>query len=73
LALALPNAALEEIAQIDPSSSCAAAARQLLEEAAETLQDQQAAKAQFLRQVYQNQVAVETARSKVISGLLEGQ
>jgi hypothetical protein len=73
LALGLPNAALDEIAKIDTSSPCAAAARKLLDEAAGTLKEQQAAKAQFLRQVYQNQVEVETARSKVISGLIEGQ
>ncbi|MEL7221935.1 MAG: hypothetical protein AAGJ93_11490, partial [Bacteroidota bacterium] len=73
LALELPKAALEEIAKIDAAAPCAAEARQLLEKAAATLKDQQATKAQFLRQVYQNQVEVETARTKVISGLLEGQ
>lgn len=73
LALELPKAALAEIAKIDASAPCADEAKQLLETAAATLKDQQSAKAQFLRQVYQNQVEVETARSKVITGLLEGQ
>lgn len=71
IALEKPQAALDEITKIDVNSPCAAEARTLLEEAAVSLKDQQAAKAQFLRQVYQNQVAVETARTQAISGLIE--
>lgn len=71
LALEMPKGALEEIGKIDPSSTCAAEAHQLLSQAGAQLKNQQSAKAQFLRQVYQNQVAVEQARNAVISDLVK--
>lgn len=71
LALNAPAAALDELAKIDPASDCAAEARTVLEEAANMREAQQLAKAQFLRQVYQNQVQVEQARTQVISELVK--
>ena len=70
MALNAPAAALDELAKIDPTSDCAAEARSILEEAANLRETQQLAKAQFLRQVYQNQVQVEQARTQVISELV---
>ena len=70
LAVQQPKAALDELAKIDPQSNCAAEAQQLLAEASTQLQDQQSAKARFLRQVYQNQVQVEQARNQIISDLV---
>lgn len=71
LALEMPKAALDEIGKIDPASDCAPAARQLVEKAASQLKDQQSRKAQFLRQVYQNQVQIEQARNTIISDLVK--
>lgn len=71
LALELPKAALEEIGKIDPASDCAITARKLLEDAADQMKEQQSRKAQFLRQVYQNQVQVEQARNAIISDLVK--
>jgi hypothetical protein len=70
LALEMPKAALDEIGKIDPVSDCADTARQLVEKAASQLKDQQSRKAQFLRQVYQNQVQIEQARNTIISDLV---
>lgn len=70
LALEMPKAALDEIGKIDPASDCAPTARQLVEKAASQLKDQQSRKAQFLRQVYQNQVQIEQARNTIISDLV---
>ncbi|WP_020535621.1 hypothetical protein [Lewinella cohaerens] len=71
LALEMPKAALDEIGKIDPSSDCGGEARQLVEKAAAQLKDQQSRKAQFLRQVYQNQVQIEQARNTIISDLVK--
>ncbi|MEO0724939.1 MAG: hypothetical protein AAFZ63_10385 [Bacteroidota bacterium] len=70
LTLEEPKAAVEELAKIDPQSTCASEAQQLLEQAAALLKEQQSAKARFLRQVYQNQVQVEQARNQIISDLV---
>lgn len=70
LALEMPKAALDEIGKIDPASDCAPTARQLVEKAAAQMKDQQSRKAQFLRQVYQNQVQIEQARNTIISDLV---
>ncbi len=71
LTLEQPKAAVEELAKIDPQSSCAAEAQRILEVAASQLKEQQSAKARFLRQVYQNQVQVEQARNQIISDLVK--
>jgi hypothetical protein len=71
LVMEVPKAAVEELAKIDPASTCAEEAKQILEEAAAQLKDQQNKKALFLRQVYQNQVQVEQARNTIISDLIK--
>ena len=70
IALQMPKAALEELGKIGPDSPCVEEAREALEEAAALLQDQQSTKAQFLRQVYQNQIRVEEARNQIVSDLV---
>ncbi len=64
--------AIDALAQIDPTSSCAGEAEQLLNQAAQQLQGQEVAKAAFLRQVYQNQVQLETARQEIMEEVVKG-
>lgn len=64
------KAAIDQLAMIDPSSPCAGEAQALLSQASNQLEEQERAKAAFLRQVYQNQVKIETARNQIISDLV---
>ncbi|MEM1216492.1 MAG: hypothetical protein AAGJ82_12445 [Bacteroidota bacterium] len=71
LAQQKPAATLTELAKIDPASPCAAQVRVLLKQATELRDEQQAAKATFLRQVYQNQIGIEQARTEIITNIIE--
>jgi hypothetical protein len=65
------RAAIDHLALIDPGSPCADEVPALLNQATRMLQTQETAKAAFLRQVYQNQVQIETARNQIISDLVK--
>ena len=66
-----PKAAVDALALIDPRSPCSSEAEALLEEASRQLQGQEMAKAAFLRQVYQNQVQLETARQQIMEEVVK--
>lgn len=71
LANQLPKATLNELAKVDPGASCAVEVEVLLSQATQMMKNQQSAKAQFLRQVYQNQMGLEQARTEIINNIID--